>query len=59
MSDDKNLKTLRLICIERAVGELRAALQTFWEDQDEYVEFKKALDEFSKGLSKITMLKFF
>ena len=33
MSDSCEIRTMRLICWERAKGELNAMLQTFWGDR--------------------------
>lgn len=34
MADSKELRTMRLMALSRAIGELEAALHTVWDDDD-------------------------
>jgi hypothetical protein len=48
--DEKIIKTLRLMAWERAHGELRSVLQTYWNDS-EYETVKKKITEFIDDLN--------
>jgi len=44
--DDTTLRTMRQMAWERAKGELRAGLATFWADIDSHEQAKKEIDRF-------------
>lgn len=47
MSDSKELRTMRMMAWERAKGELRSMLVTYW-DGGGYKDMEEAIDKFVK-----------
>lgn len=46
MSTDRVIRNLRHMAWERAKGELRSMLQTYWDDDDRYHDFKTSVEQF-------------
>lgn len=46
MNDERILKTLRYQAWERAKGELRSILQTYWNETEKFNKVDKAIEEF-------------
>jgi hypothetical protein len=44
--EKRMLRTMRYMAWERAKGELRSMLETYWHDDDKYDIMKEAIDEF-------------
>ena len=47
MSDyeSKELRTMRMMCWERAIGEMKAALQTYWGNKEGWEESEKFVNK--------------
>ena len=38
MDDERILRVLRMMAVERAIGELHSILSTYWDDREQYRE---------------------
>ena len=48
MADSTQMRTIRAMAWERAKGELKSMLHTYWTDEDKYDVFHLELDNFIK-----------
>lgn len=48
MSDSRELRVLRMMAWERAKGELRSMLNTYWDDHDRFTAMNEVMTEFVK-----------
>lgn len=46
MNESREIRNMRHMAWERAKGELRAMLHTFWSDGPQYNELKEAINDF-------------
>lgn len=52
MPQSRELKTLRAMSWERAKGELRAMLNTYWDEPDKFSAMDAELDKFIKQVEE-------
>jgi hypothetical protein len=48
MSESNELRTMRMMAWERAKGELRSMLATYWDNYDRYTLMDDAVERFIK-----------
>jgi hypothetical protein len=48
MSESNELRTMRMMAWERAKGELRSMLVTYWNNYEQYILMDSAIEKFIK-----------